>query len=121
MGDFTIAEKAPTIPRIITASRFKDMPMSSKVPWNMPPIRAPITRRGRNIPPGAPEAKQDIEKRNLTKNKISNNFSGIPPAMMLTRSLPPPNTSGSRKANKPAKRKGIKIFIYEREIFSYKF
>ena len=28
--------------------------------------RAPITRRGKNIPPGAPEAKQDIEKRNLT-------------------------------------------------------
>ena len=62
---------------------------------NEAPITDPSTRSGRNMPPGAPDAKLSIEYIYLTTSRISNPFSiNSPPAIPSTRLLPPPSTLG---------------------------
>ena len=113
IGALTIAVKYPAIARIIKLLKR----LSSKIPFpiitcpKILPIVAPKISKGKNIPPGAPDAKLNIEKINLT---IKIKTRKLIPFLRFRYSIllwPPPVASGKTKPRNPARIKGIIIFV----------
>ena len=70
---------------------------------NAPPRRAPRIRRGKKMPPGAPEPKLTAENRNFTAKVTMTTDNTISPFVSDTiRSPPLPRTEGIRTAITPA-------------------